>query len=251
MTLRNQPYIPLYVQDFLTDEKLNECSAEATGVYIKVMCIMHKSNPYGKILLKQKDKQNSSKVKNFASKLLRHLPYSLLIIERSLNELISEDVLQLNGNSLCQKRMIKDCEISTKRAKAGKKGGKKTQEFASSFAKANIKANSEYEYESEYINKELFFNVPIPKSLNTKECVNAAVQYFQYKADSHKAMQSIPQVELFFKKLNKFSGGDPEKAIKIIEYSIGGTYPDIYELKEKTEEKKISITEEWDKMVTM
>ena len=60
MALRDQPYLPLYVQDFLTDEKLIECSASATGVYIRVMCIMHKSDPYGMILLKQKDKQTSS-----------------------------------------------------------------------------------------------------------------------------------------------------------------------------------------------
>ena len=43
MALRDQPYLPLYVQDFLTDEKLAECSAMATGVYIRLMCIMHKS----------------------------------------------------------------------------------------------------------------------------------------------------------------------------------------------------------------
>ena len=35
MALRNQPYIPLYVQDFLTDEKLNQCSPASQGIYIK------------------------------------------------------------------------------------------------------------------------------------------------------------------------------------------------------------------------
>ena len=58
MALRNQPYFPLYVQDFMTDEKLNECSAKANGIYIRLMCIMHKSEEYGTILLKQKYKQN-------------------------------------------------------------------------------------------------------------------------------------------------------------------------------------------------
>ena len=71
MALRDQPYLPLYVQDFLTDEKLIECSASATGVYIRVMCIMHKSDPYGMILLKQKDKQTSSTIQNFALKLIK------------------------------------------------------------------------------------------------------------------------------------------------------------------------------------
>ncbi len=94
MALRDQPYIPLYIQDFMTDEKLNECSAGATGVFIRIMCLMHKSNPYGTILLKQKYKQTSSTVTNFASMLLRQMPYSLIEIETGLQELLNEDVLQ-------------------------------------------------------------------------------------------------------------------------------------------------------------
>ena len=61
MSLRNQPYFPLYVQDFLTDEKLNCCSASSQGVYIKIMCLLHKSEVYGELMLKQKDKQNICK----------------------------------------------------------------------------------------------------------------------------------------------------------------------------------------------
>ena len=41
MALRDQPYLPLYVLDFLVDEKLAYCSAESTGVYIRLMCILH------------------------------------------------------------------------------------------------------------------------------------------------------------------------------------------------------------------
>jgi len=151
MALRDQPYIPLYVQDFLTDEKLNECSAEATGVYIKVMCVMHKSKEYGTILLKQKDKQNKKQVKNFACKLVKHLPYTELVILHGLEELLTEDVLFIQGDKLCQKRMIKDNNISIKRSKSGKKGGLKTQEFA----KANVQANSESEDEINNIVKDI------------------------------------------------------------------------------------------------
>ena len=125
MALRDQPYLPLYVQDFLTDEKLIECSASATGVYIRVMCIMHKSDPYGMILLKQKDKQTSSTIQNFALKLIKSLPYDLDVIKSGLEELINEDVLQIEDDKLIQKRMVKDFSISNKRAEAGKKGGPK------------------------------------------------------------------------------------------------------------------------------
>lgn len=136
MALRDQPYIPLYVQDFLTDEKLVECSAEATGVYIRLMCLMHKSDEYGRILLKQKDKQTNNQIKNFAIKLSRQMPYSVDIIERSLNELISEKVIQIEDSFISQKRMIKDNDISLKRSMAGREGGKKTQ-----LDKANQQAN--------------------------------------------------------------------------------------------------------------
>lgn len=153
MALRDQPYLPLYVQDFLTDEKLIECSASATGVYIRVMCIMHKSDPYGMILLKQKDKQTSSTIQNFALKLIKSLPYDLDVIKSGLEELINEDVLQIEDDKLIQKRMVKDFSISNKRAEAGKKGGEKTQS-AKAKDEAKHQANSENENENININKE-------------------------------------------------------------------------------------------------
>lgn len=151
MALRDQPYLPLYVQDFLTDEKLIECSASATGVYIRVMCIMHKSDPYGMILLKQKDKQTSSTIQNFALKLIKSLPYDLDVIKSGLEELINEDVLQIEDDKLIQKRMVKDFSISNKRAEAGKKGGEKTQS-AKAKDEAKHQANSENENENRDIN---------------------------------------------------------------------------------------------------
>ena len=75
MALRDQPYLPLYVQDFLTDEKLMECSASATGIYIRIMCIMHKSDEYGVILLKQKDKQSTNQIISFTIKLALYMTY--------------------------------------------------------------------------------------------------------------------------------------------------------------------------------
>lgn len=160
MALRDQPYLPLYVQDFLTDEKLNECSAESVGVYIMLMCVMHKSEEYGTILLRQKDKQTGWQISDFARKLVRHLPYSEEVIERALTELLEEGVLNIEGDSLYQKRMVKDGEISEKRSRAGKKGAKakytnesaeaKAVACANDFAMAKPMANSEYENEYEY-----------------------------------------------------------------------------------------------------
>lgn len=153
MALRDQPYIPLYVQDFETDEKLIYCSALSTGVYIRIMCHMHKSEEYGTILLKQNFKQTVKPVENFAMQLAKILPYDVDVIKQGLSELIAEKVLHIEGDYLIQKRMVRDNEISMLRSKYGKKGGIKTQKkFASSFAKAKVQANNEYEneYENEY-----------------------------------------------------------------------------------------------------
>ena len=126
MALRDQPYFPFYVQDFITDEKLTNCSAESTGVYIRLMCAMHKSEEYGKILLRQKDRQTDRQTYNFAVMLARQMPYNVDVIERALNELLEERVIYMDGDTIYQKRMVKDAELSEKRSKSGKKGAEQT-----------------------------------------------------------------------------------------------------------------------------
>lgn len=151
MALRDQPYLPLYIQDIMTDEKLNECCAATHGIYIKgIMCLMHKSDEYGKILLKQKYKQTEKQPKNFASQLVKHLPYSTQEIENAIEELLKEKVCYIEGDYLCQKRMIRDNAISLVRSKSGKKGGL--------FAQAKIKANSQANTEDEAENEDTFFS---------------------------------------------------------------------------------------------
>lgn len=158
MALRDQPYLPLYVQDFLTDEKLAECSAQSTGVYIRLMCLMHKSSQYGCILLKQKDKQNDSKIQNFACKLARQMPYTVDVIAAALEELLEEEVIQIEGDVLSQKRMVKDAKLSDTRSASGKRAKKSSkksvqEDFAGDFATAKSQANTENEIEIENENE--------------------------------------------------------------------------------------------------
>lgn len=126
MPRRNQPYLPLFVMDFLTDEKLRECSAAGVGVYIMLMCVMHKQEVYGTISLRPKDRQSEDILQDFATKLGKHLPFDNTTIAEALRELISEGVLHLEGETLVQKRMVRDADISEKRAAAGKKGSTAT-----------------------------------------------------------------------------------------------------------------------------
>jgi DnaD/phage-associated family protein len=164
MALRDQPYFPFYVQDFITDEKLTNCSAESTGVYIRLMCAMHKSEEYGKILLRQKDRQTDRQTYNFAVMLARQMPYNVDVIERSLVELLEERVIYMDGDTIYQKRMVKDAELSEKRAKSGKKGAEQTNKrygknkgFAVDFDAAKTAATTENEIVvvNEYENKDI------------------------------------------------------------------------------------------------
>ena len=147
--------------DFIADEKLANCSAESTGVYIRLMCIMHKMDDYGAVSLKAKEKQNESNISNFAAKLMRQMPYPQEVIERSLVELLEEEVITMEGDRLFQKRMVRDGELSKKRAEAGSKGGKRpksaqsdgcsvsSEEQTGSKLTSKTKANSEIEIENE------------------------------------------------------------------------------------------------------
>ena len=159
MALRDQPYLPLYIQDYLTDEKLNECSPATQGVYIKLLCVLHKMEEYGTILLKQSDKQSNKQTKNFAIKFARQIAFTVDTIEAALDELVDNKVMTIDGDILYQKRMVKDNKLSIVRAESGKKGGETTWKKPS-FAKANAKAkaiaNSESEYENESIYNDAF-----------------------------------------------------------------------------------------------
>ena len=232
MSLRNSPYLPLYVQDFLTDEKLIDCSASANGVYIRLMCILHKSEPYGKILLKQKYKQNESMCLNFASMLLRQMPYSMSEIRDGLEELLDNKIIEIDGDYLLQKRMVKDGELSEKRAVAGKKGGKKSFEIclskmSSKSESKNIsksEANSENENEND-IDIENEYN--IKKFSFLKELLsigverNIAEEWIKVRKN-----KKLTQTETAFRKTKKEiekSGLSANDCITLcVEHSWGG-----------------------------
>src|SRR5690606_36136355 len=102
------------------------CSPIAHGLMINIMCLMHKSDDYGKILLKQKFKQTDKQNKNFALMLAKLLPFDLDAIGLGLDELIEENVLHIDGDVLICDRMVKDAQISIVRAENGRKGGEES-----------------------------------------------------------------------------------------------------------------------------
>lgn len=194
MSGKKQFYLKFNVKDFRTDEKVNKCSAESVGVYIYIMCLLFDSPEKGKFELtypcfdqfadilpqqnsQQINQQTVQQIKTIccciAEPLAKHLPVTSSEVERALFELLKNNVLYLEGSYLCQKRMLKDMNISIKRSNSGKKGaaesnkrrGKKSTEEdhlaenlpqQNSQQKEQQKSNyiSNYNYNSNYVGNE-------------------------------------------------------------------------------------------------
>jgi len=150
MSRRNQPYLPLYVKDYLTDEKVNQCSAATQGIYIKIMCVLHSTPEYGAVIL---PKQKSSTRFDFACYFARQLGFEKAEIDAALAELLDFGVLRLEAGRLFQPRMVRDAEISELRAKSGSEGGKKRVKNmvkeGADYALAKTKKNAEIANEND------------------------------------------------------------------------------------------------------
>lgn len=252
MARKDKPYMPLYVQDFLTDEKLMECSASATGVYIRIMCIMHKSETYGTILLKQKDKQTDKQTENFAKKLARHLPYDMPTILGGIEELVAEGCLYIEGDLLVQKRMFEDGELSETRSESGSLGGISTQQKAKNFALANVQAKHEASPDIDNdneIDNEIDNKVGIKKresssgvkkiglaKKNLIDPFNGNLPKWQdwkdYKRKEHRfSFKSTDSENKALELLFNLSDGNIEMAEKIINESIGNGWKGLFQLK--------------------
>ena len=161
--------------DFANDEKLRMCSAAATGVYIRLMCILHKSKEYGKLKVcnefvytKHDTNVIQTAIQNedakeilyskFAENLTKQMPYTNETIKLGLLELDYYGVIRLDGDTLYQPRMVKDAALSEKRSKSVNKrwSGEKEQGESESFVHTkvdtniNTKVDTNTEYENEY-----------------------------------------------------------------------------------------------------
>ena len=110
------PAFQFYPSDWLSDIKLQSCSLSAQGLLINIMCLMHQSDEYGKLLI-----NGRIPLVKEVSKLLRlhHKTYQARLIELFLSGALYKDE---NGAITC-KRMVKDEYIRELRRKSGKLGG--------------------------------------------------------------------------------------------------------------------------------
>lgn len=183
MARKKEFYLKFNYKDFLSDTQVRGCDPETVGVYIMTLCVLCDMENKGvfplnekyetdfpEVLLKQMEQQIEQQRRKQTDKHLLNvclkfayafralLPYSETIICKAFYELLSANILFLDGNSLCQKRMIRDAEISKMRSSSGKKGGlasvKKQKKaaknvadaFAQNLLEQNVKQKPNYNY---------------------------------------------------------------------------------------------------------
>lgn len=251
MALTNQPYLPLYVGDWMNNNKLKMCSPAAHGIMIAVMCIMHKEADYGTIQLKQKFKQTDSIVKNFALQITKLTAFDLAETEKPLQELINEGILTIEGNRMQCPRMVKDFELSVKRATAGRSGGlstknkntAKTKKEAPPKAKQQANTENETATENEVITeskgKEGMGEKPqVQYPYESDEFMQQWQVWKNYRAQEHRFYYRSAESEQAALAELATLATDEVTAIAIIHQSMGKGWKGFFELKSNEPKSK-------------
>ena len=137
------PGLMFFPDDWLSDEKLRLCSLAARGLWIDILCVMHKCDRRGYLV-----QANGKPLTN--EQLARLIGCSAAEFGNLYQELITAGVASVDKHGITfNRRMVRDEQIRQERSKAGQQGGLKTgrllkQNIKQTVSKteANTQANS-------------------------------------------------------------------------------------------------------------
>lgn len=181
-------------------------------------------------------------IQNFVEYFARILPFQTAEVESSIVELLDEKVLTIEGDFIYQKRMVKDGRISDARSQAAKSGGGNPVLFKQKYkqnTKQTIKQKdkqipeNEIEYENEYdIDKvitnedDLYF---VKEDFSAKNFKSTWSEWINYRKKIKKPVRTVSAARIQLKRLHEWTGGDPEKAVRIVENSIANGWQGLFD----------------------
>jgi len=115
--MKKLPYLTIYPGDLLKDPGVQALTNEEFGIWVKIIFIMHDSNPRGKLILNGKRITNERLANS-----LKLTPEKTKTVTDTLKELGVAGVDPKTGALICR-RMIADEKLRKLKAKAGKFGG--------------------------------------------------------------------------------------------------------------------------------
>lgn len=111
------PYFPFYPDDWLSDEKLRACTSAARGLWIDLLCLMHKNDRRGHLEIVGQPASHAQ-----IARMTGRTPDE---VASQLQELINAGVPSaLDHGILFSRRMVRDEGIRQVRSRAGSEGGK-------------------------------------------------------------------------------------------------------------------------------
>ena len=117
--MTKRPAFQFYPGDWLRDTGLRSCSAAARGLWMDILCFMHEGSPYGYL------KVNHKVI--LSPNLARMCGLTLQETDGCLAELAEAGVFEIDAEGVIfSRRMIRDEELSNKRAACGHLGGNPT-----------------------------------------------------------------------------------------------------------------------------
>jgi hypothetical protein len=115
VTARALPWMKFAPDRWQRDEALRMCGASARGVWMELMCIMHKAEPYGHLLVRGKqpsDKQLS---------VITGIP--VLELSAAIDELEENEVFsRTDDGTIFSRGMVRDAQQHERLSAAGAKG---------------------------------------------------------------------------------------------------------------------------------
>jgi hypothetical protein len=115
MTARPLPWMKFSPDRWQRDEALRMCSAAARGVWMELICIMHRAEPYGHLLVRGKQPTDRQ--------LSVIAGVTILELSTSLAELEANEVFDRNDDGVIVCRgMVRDKEVHEEMSRRGIKG---------------------------------------------------------------------------------------------------------------------------------
>jgi len=224
-----KPWDKWYWQDYLSDTGLAACSLAAQGLWMRMLAIMARSKKKGYLL---------DGNQNMTMEILARLVGSTIQeVKPLLEELKQHEVFSISDDGIIyNRRMVREAEISEKRAEAGKIGGlSKKQKSSKSQANTLARSASASASASEYKNKEEEKGV----EKETKKAIQIELpawidsnlwhDYLEMRKRIRKPATLRAQ-ELVIKKLDdlRAEGHDPNR---VLEQSIENSWQGVFALK--------------------
>ncbi len=224
-----------YPSDWLTDEKLLACSLAAQGLWMRLLCVMHKNDKRGRLEIAGK--------KPTPQQLGRLVGISPSEIETLLNELVEAGVPSVtDGGVLISRRMVRDEKLRKVRSAAGKRGGdvtgnllKQNAKQTSSKPEANGQANVKPILKQTSVSVSVSHpcvskdgcaaESPLPLELNTERFRAAWAKWEKHRREIKKPLKPT-QAETMLATMAEWG---EERAVAAILFTIGKGWQGIRE----------------------